>query len=80
MRGSIRAVRRLWEYCLLAVDIWRARRSELIIVREFSTYYLLVTAGLCLPLMRRVALVVNHNVQAAHNSALQRRLLILFAR
>jgi glycosyltransferase involved in cell wall biosynthesis len=66
---------RMIEYAEVAAQIWKSRRSKLIIIREFSTFYVWITVALCFPLLGKLLFVVAHNVQKAHSSPLQARLL-----
>lgn len=78
LHGRTRAsafARRFTEYVELSIRIWKKARYNHIVVREFSTFYFILTLLLCLPLRRKISLIVAHNVQAAVTSRLQRALL-----
>lgn len=64
----------------LVRDLWRLRRHDLVIVREFLTSLLTVVWPLIWPLRRRVHFLVNHNLQEAERRALERTCLRLLER
>ena len=64
----------------LAVQLWRRREYDLIVVREFLTTLLIVVWPLIWPLRARVLFLINHNLQEAHRRGLERRVLRLLHR
>jgi len=75
MRGRLRGLARFLEYAELAGAIVRARRADLIVVREFSTFYFALFAPLLAPWLPKTVLINAHNAQAAKRTRLQALLL-----
>jgi hypothetical protein len=75
MRGRLRGLARFLEYAELSGAIVRARCADLIVVREFSTFYFALFAPLLAPWLPKTVLINAHNVQAAKRSRLQALLL-----
>ena len=63
----------------LVPELWRRRDHDLVLVREFLTVPLLPVWLLIWPLRRRVAFLLNHNLQEAHRRPLERLVLRLLA-
>jgi len=74
-RGKFQSLVRIYEYAELACAIIAARQADVIVVREFSTFYFALFAPFLIPWLPKTVLINAHNVQAANTSVLQRLLL-----
>lgn len=69
---------RIIEYCELAAYIIHRRRKDAIFVREFSTYFFLISLVLTIPLRKKILLLNAHNVQSANNNLIEKVILNLY--
>lgn len=56
----------------LATELWRHRNADMVIVREFLNLPTVVVWPLLWPIRHKLVFLVNHNIQFAHTSRLER--------
>lgn len=66
---------RIIEYCELGYYIIRLRKKDAIIVREFSTYYFLISLFITFLMRKKILLLNAHNIQTATKNIIEKSLI-----
>lgn len=73
-------LRRIVEYLELGLRVWKLRHNNVILIREFSTYFIFLTLVLIFPIRRKCVLLIAHNAQSATYRPKEKFFLTLLSR